>query len=256
MVGGLIVTGVRGSARGERLLSRRENGWSRTREVLPMTEADWNVARHPYDMIYHKGCRSVRKRRLLSSACVRSVFGFLSDERFVKALDVCERYADGLATEAELRDARRWVRQASEEMSKRGAKEPERKAAASVGAALAKEFMNFKMAIEAAQHACGAQSRPNWDAGSDRQKEYQCVLTRDIFVNPFRPVTLISSWLTPTVTRLGETIYAERTFDLLPILADALEDAGCSDADILNHCRQPGEHVRGCWVVDLLLGKS
>ncbi|MBY0528517.1 MAG: hypothetical protein K2R98_34320 [Gemmataceae bacterium] len=81
-------------------------------------------------------------------------------------------------------------------------------------------------------------------------------MTRDIFVNPFRPVTLISSWLTPTVTRLGETIYAERTFDLLPILADALEDAGCSDADILNHCRQPGEHVRGCWVVDLLLGKS
>jgi hypothetical protein len=69
-------------------------------------------------------------------------------------------------------------------------------------------------------------------------------------------VTVEQSWLTSNVTALAQSIYDERAFDRLPILANALEDAGCDNADILNHCRQPGEHVRGCWVVDLLLGKE
>ena len=76
------------------------------------------------------------------------------------------------------------------------------------------------------------------------------------FGNPFRPIPLDSSWLTSPTPQLAESIYTDRAFDRLPILADALEDAGCTNADILNHCRQPGEHVRGCWVIDLLLGKK
>ncbi|MBL8793030.1 MAG: hypothetical protein JNM56_03935 [Planctomycetia bacterium] len=84
----------------------------------------------------------------------------------------------------------------------------------------------------------------------------QCNLIRDLFGNPFRPVSVHPAWLTSTVTSLAQGIYDERTFDCLPILADALEDAGCDNADILNHCRQPGEHVRGCWVLDLLLAKE
>jgi hypothetical protein len=79
---------------------------------------------------------------------------------------------------------------------------------------------------------------------------------RDIFGNPFRPITLDPSWLTATVTSLAQAIYEERAFDRLPVLADALEDAGCANAEILSHCRQPGEHVRGCWVVDLILSKD
>jgi hypothetical protein len=79
---------------------------------------------------------------------------------------------------------------------------------------------------------------------------------RDIFGNPFRLATLDRSWLTSTVTSLAQAIYDDRAFDRLPILADALEDAGCTDQDILAHCRGGGEHVRGCWVVDLLLGKT
>jgi hypothetical protein len=74
--------------------------------------------------------------------------------------------------------------------------------------------------------------------------------------DPFHPMTADPAWPTPTVKQLAEAIYGERAFDRLPILADALEDAGCDNADILNHCRQPGEHARGCWVVDLLLGKK
>ena len=78
----------------------------------------------------------------------------------------------------------------------------------------------------------------------------------EIFGNPFRPVTFAPEWKTSTVTALAETIYADRTFGNLPVLADALEDAGCDHADILSHCRGPGSHVRGCWVVDLVLGKE
>ena len=66
----------------------------------------------------------------------------------------------------------------------------------------------------------------------------------------------VKSWLASLVLGLAQAIYDERAFDRLPILADALEDAGCTDAAILEHCRGPGPHVRGCWVVDLLLGKQ
>ncbi|MBL8798934.1 MAG: hypothetical protein JNM56_33930 [Planctomycetia bacterium] len=81
-------------------------------------------------------------------------------------------------------------------------------------------------------------------------------MLRDIFGNPFHPVTINPAWRTLTVISLAQAIYDERAFDRLPILADALEDAGCDSADILNHCRQPGEHVRGCWCVDLILSKD
>jgi hypothetical protein len=84
----------------------------------------------------------------------------------------------------------------------------------------------------------------------------QAALCRDIFGNPFRPVTLDPAWLTSTVVSLAEGIYAERAFDRLPILADALQDAGCEVAEVLDHCRGPGPHARGCWVVDLVLGKT
>jgi len=100
----------------------------------------------------------------------------------------------------------------------------------------------------------------NWDACFDvisRRIDGVIVpLIRDVFGNPFRPVVVAPEWLTPDVLAIAAGIYSERAFDRMPILADALQDAGCDSSDILNHCRQPGEHVRGCWVVDLILGKS
>jgi hypothetical protein len=91
-----------------------------------------------------------------------------------------------------------------------------------------------------------------------RQSELQHLasLLRDIFGNPFRPVALDPRWLTSTVLNLSHAIYDERTFDKMPILADALMDAGCDSEEMLAHCRGPGPHVRSCWVVDLLLGKE
>ena len=84
----------------------------------------------------------------------------------------------------------------------------------------------------------------------------QCGFLRDIFGNPFRPVSLDLRWLSSTVLDLARTIYDERAFDRLPILADALMDAGCDSDEIINHCRSEGPHVRGCWVVDLLTGRE
>jgi hypothetical protein len=84
---------------------------------------------------------------------------------------------------------------------------------------------------------------------------------RDVIGNPFRPVPISPDWLTPEVTTLAQAAYDERlpagtlALDRLAVLSDALEDAGCDSADLLGHLRTPGPHVRGCWVVDLLLGK-
>ncbi|MBX9584052.1 MAG: hypothetical protein K2X87_27445 [Gemmataceae bacterium] len=84
----------------------------------------------------------------------------------------------------------------------------------------------------------------------------QTALLRDGIGNPFRPVAIDPDWLTSTVVALAAGIYADRAFDRPPVLADALEDAGCGHADILAHCRGDGPHARGCWVVDMILGKG
>jgi hypothetical protein len=81
-------------------------------------------------------------------------------------------------------------------------------------------------------------------------------LLREVFGNPFRPVAFDPSWRTSTAVELARQMYESRGFDRMPILADALEDAGCDDPQVLAHCRGDGPHVRGCWVVDLVLGKS
>jgi hypothetical protein len=82
-------------------------------------------------------------------------------------------------------------------------------------------------------------------------------LLRDIFGNPFRAVTFSPEWRTDTAVTLARQMYESREFGAMPILADALQDAGCDSDDILSHCRDTSQtHVRGCWVVDLVLGKE
>jgi hypothetical protein len=107
-----------------------------------------------------------------------------------------------------------------------------------------------KMDADAAAHSafCAVSS-------TQPRRAAQAALLRDLFGNPFRPVAVDPFWLTPSVVAVAQTIYEERQFEDMPILADALEEAGCHHPDILGHCRESGEHVRGCWLVDLLLGK-
>src|SRR5205807_1010399 len=102
-----------------------------------------------------------------------------------------------------------------------------------------------------------------WDAavgalgpGAGRFREFQCDLLRELFGNPFHPAAVSPHWLSwegRVVPRLAQAIYDEGDFERLPVLGDALEDAGCREESVLAHCRQEGRHVRGCWVVDRLL---
>jgi hypothetical protein len=108
--------------------------------------------------------------------------------------------------------------------------------------------------------------KPQADArlwAHDREVKYyhrelaaQADLLRDILGDPFQPVRLDPNWRTETVLGIAGLAYAQQTFEDLPILADALEDAGCDNQDVLTHLRSAGPHVRGCWPLDLLLGKG
>jgi hypothetical protein len=89
----------------------------------------------------------------------------------------------------------------------------------------------------------------------DEHLRLQSTIFRDIVGNPFRPIEFDPRWRTEDTIGLARAIYEERTFGRLPILADALMDAGCEDEHLLGHCHARGPHTRGCWVVDLVLGK-
>ena len=88
------------------------------------------------------------------------------------------------------------------------------------------------------------------------ERAFQCRRLRCLFGNPFRHVVLEGSWLAPPVVSLVQAIYDERSFHRMPHLAELLAESGCTDEGVLGHCRSLTEHVRGCWVVDALLGKA
>ena len=99
--------------------------------------------------------------------------------------------------------------------------------------------------------------RECWGPEFEGVRRVYCDLTRDIFGNPFRPVAFSPEWRTDNAVSLAQGMYESRDFSAMPILADALQDSGCDNTNLLNHCRDEQQvHVRGCWVVDLVLGKS
>jgi hypothetical protein len=103
--------------------------------------------------------------------------------------------------------------------------------------------------------AAGAQALAQWRT----YQRFHADLVREVFGNPFRPLRVVPGWLTwndGTVCRLAQAIYEEKAFDRMPILADALEEAGCSEALLVDHCRRGTTHVQGCWVLDLLVDKE
>jgi len=93
------------------------------------------------------------------------------------------------------------------------------------------------------------------DPRTELKKSWPDII-RCVFGNPFRPVIFDPAWRTTTAVQLARGMYDSRDFSAIPILADALQDAGCESAPILDHCRGPGPHVRGCWAVDPVLGKE
>src|SRR5262249_9691246 len=119
------------------------------------------------------------------------------------------------------------------------------------------QYAGARGAAEAAAFAAGVHvSLDDWEAERAGQRKQNAALLREVVGNPFRPVTLDPAWLSPTALALARTIYRQRTFAGLPVRADALLDAGCASTDLVAHCRSDGPHVRGCFAVDLILGKE
>lgn len=229
-----------------------------------MTQAEWLAATDPAKMLeFLWTSPGNRKLRLFGSACCRLVWDRLTFIESRNAVEAVEQFADGEIDSDQLTAARTLHRSADTWRTQRNAANAVSEASIIAG----RGTVALEAAIGAAKYAAhaltdkpdgGATSyrdaswRPRWDAA----RRTEAGLVQDIFGNPFRPVRTEPAWLTSTVVSLAEGIYGERAFDRMPILADALQDAGCDHADILQHCRGEGPHVRGCWVVDLLLGKE
>jgi hypothetical protein len=234
-----------------------------TEEITTMSEAEWLTATDPGPMLeYLRDKVSDRKLRLFACACCRRIFHVLTDSRH--AVELAEKYADGHATLAELESAQDeaellW---GDPQVSEDPALMHPFRGYSTVWPSGddATEVTDFcvRMAAEAVAGSGGA-SGPERGAQSD--------LLRCIFGNPFRTAPAVDpAWFAGTggvLQRLARVAYEERqlaegTLDpaRLTVLADALEDAGCTDPELLGHLREPGPHVRGCWALDLILSKD
>jgi hypothetical protein len=243
-----------------------------------MTEQEWLICTAPYQMLDFLGRQlSERKLRLFAVACCRRISVHLEDRRSRRIVEISERFADGTATSKQLQSAFVKAAHAQEAIHYQGGNQP----AAEAVLGLRPELL-IGQVIKGATETAGdvvadanweriyrtpgkdhrtqeAEDREAFEAGQAAEAAVQAILLRDIAGNPFKRSAVDPHWLAwndSTVVKIARAIYEKRAIDRMPILADALEDAGCGDADILRHCREPGEHVRGCWVVDLLLGKA
>ena len=233
-----------------------------------MTEEDWISLADPQPMLaFLRGRASDRKLRLFAVACCRRMSEDLPGPHFHDALAWAERFADGeisgeklfnpwdLVSHPEklpgqcqraIGQAVNWTaRMAQQPYESWTRDEPfdlllwaERVSRFLIDAAQGDDRVRTSYALRAAERSA------------------QADLLRDFFENPFQPEAIDPRWLTSNVVDLSRMIYGERLFERLPVLADALMDAGCDSDALIQHCRSEVPHARGCWVVDLLLGKS
>jgi hypothetical protein len=209
-----------------------------------MTESEWLSCTDPTPMLnFLRGKVSDRKLRFFVCACCRRHWSmFWAANR--QALDATEAFADGRIGQDEL-----------EKRTKSWRADYPSTVEGTWQRAIVWAMTTHRRfwAVAAAENVSRVSDEPL------REKRAQAALLRDLFGNPFVPARMDPAWLAwndGTVVKLAAGLYDERAFDRLPILADALLDAGCQDAAILNHCRQGGPHVLGCHVVDLLTGRS
>jgi hypothetical protein len=208
-----------------------------------MTEAEWLSCTDPGPMLeFLRGKASDRKLRLFASACCRLIPDLQWDEVWKNSYELAERYADGFVSGKRIRDARKAV---GREVVARSGEQHLVHLQTVAGWLLAPAPGYVQIAV-VVPRLTGVPIP-------------QAALLRDIFANPFRPVALdpgYLAWSGGSIPKLAQSIYAGRAFDRLPILADALLDAGCDDEDLMAHCRSECPHVRGCWAIDLILGKE
>lgn len=231
----------------------------------------WNDLRDMVCVIGEK--RDIRKMRLAACAWVRTVWDDLENPHLRTAVEVAEQFADFQAKKQQMKAVRGII---DKEIERARRRELHARSQASDSAAeqakahlwLVTQFAQLVTPLlETRQFDSKLLSDVSFNIdrlfgkwGNYKQQSTlesdRCSLLRDIFGNPFRQVVLNPSWLTSTVIALAKQIYDSKDFSVMPILADALQDASCENEEILNHCRGPGPHTRGCFAIDLILGKQ
>ncbi len=229
-----------------------------TRDGHTITEEEWLTSESHMLLTYFVAERmSVRKLRLADVAQCRRIEQHFVDAHSWYVLRVCEAHADGLASDADLVEARSRAEAAYQAILPHSNERLDEFIAALQLVLATDTGPRLRMNVDMIDIALFAPETPGLVSPERRAANIaEAELARDIFGNPFRPVAFDPSWRTETVVALASAIYAERAFDRLPILADALEEAGCDHPDVLSHCRGLGPHARGCWVVDGVLGKE
>jgi hypothetical protein len=238
-----------------------------------VTEAEWLACEDPITAVAEVSPHATdRKLRLFLCACCGRVLdgtpperrlfrGYYagSFEQLQRALGVVEQFAEGEVGADALAQARRDAKDSEyvpPSVDYGGETEFWREVAAVIVAAA--DHPVVRDVLNACRYATMSQSvaTPGESVDQyDAERRWQTAILRDVFGNPFRPVTFDPRWRTESAVALARRVYAERDFSLMPILSDALQDAGCENADLLAHCRGAGPHVRGCWVLDHVLGK-
>jgi hypothetical protein len=242
-----------------------------------MTEPEWFACKMPEPML-SVVAHATRKLRLFALACCARIDHLITDPRSRAALEFAARHVE---TPVNRQKGRTRIEKAGRAAWRERYDEmfnftDERNSAClvrSCAANAAVQTLNVRPPFAASYSSSFACFAVAWGAMYDAKKsslgttlpdelkapeyELQVHLLRDVFGNPFRPVAPDPAWLTPDVVALARGIYAEQAFDRMPILADALQDAGCANDEVLKHCRDTSlKHVRGCWPVDLLSGKG
>jgi len=235
-----------------------------------MTEAQWLKSVEPFDMLgYLDGKSTDRKLRLFQAACCRRVWKLLPKKVCRDAVLIAEKYADGEVGDKERRAAHALIvgfrpnGALAEKVRGLAARQAGYAAFYAIDKRVAKHLRLIRASgvsatlAHAARKAAKSQERDPWTKVHKAEQRITAHLIRCIFGNPFRPVTIDQTWKTDTVLSLAKHMYESRDFGAMPILADALQDAGCDNDDVLSHCRDAKQvHVRGCWAVDLVLGKE
>jgi hypothetical protein len=235
-----------------------------------MTEHEWQICTDPAIMLdFLRDRVSGRKVRLFTVACCRRAWDLLEEWR-QRALERVEGHADEPLSEKLL-----WFLEDAEEefqgqrpsqvmlggvtpwweLSKAlhsGATEDAKRLVDRIAGWRYEKAEDTNVSLPSASDDPVQTARPAGIVARAHEQASQCHLLRNIIGNPFQPKALSPSWLTPEIAELAQSMYDSRNFDRLPKLAELLETSGCHDAEILGHCRNNGEHVRGCWPVDLL----
>jgi hypothetical protein len=229
-----------------------------------VTEAEWLASGDSDPMLHALEARG-RKIRLYALACCRRIWDRLDDATRSLVL-AAEQYSDGGGSGSDLLNASRLLQEQGPPYPSPGW----HAVRAVIDAACPRSLephgeYSIRQALEVGRDVARSLLPPEstrrsidyWEVREWKvEAAGQAALVRDIFGNPFCPVAFSPAWRTDTAVTIAQQMYESRDFAAMPILADALQDAGCDSDDVLNHCRGEEPHVRGCWVVDLVLGRE